>query len=54
MTILTLEEKRFLDVFLFEATTSPFEPSDEDQLERALQEAHRQAKEQVLRHVELA
>ena len=30
------------------------EPADEEQLERALQEAHRQAKEQVRRHMGLA
>ncbi len=30
------------------------ETADEEQLERALQEAHRQAKEQVRRHMELA
>jgi hypothetical protein len=29
------------------------EPADEEQLERALQEAHRQAKEQVRRHMGL-
>jgi hypothetical protein len=30
------------------------EPADEEQMERALQEAHRQAKEQVRRHMGLA
>jgi hypothetical protein len=30
------------------------EPAEEEQLERALQEAHRQAKEQVRRHMGLA
>ena len=29
------------------------EPADEEQLERALHEAHRQAKEQVRRHMEI-
>jgi len=33
---------------------SESEPADEEQLERALHEAHRQAKEQVRRHMRLA
>ena len=32
----------------------PSEPADEEQLDRALQEARRQAKEQVRRHMGLA
>ena len=41
------------DFALLAALCEASEPADEEQLERALREAHRQAKEQVRRHMGL-
>jgi hypothetical protein len=43
-----------VDFAILEKLCSDSEPADEDQLDRALHDAHRQAKEQVRHHLGLA